>query len=790
MSINAAANSNGTIGITSNIAWSANSNQTWLTVSPTSGSNNGTLTLTANSANTATTARTATVTVSGTGVTSQTITVTQQGALPAINLSNNALSLNATSNSSGTISITSNIAWSASSSQTWLTVSPTSGSNNGTLTLTANSANTATTARTATVTVSGTGVTAQTISVVQLGVAQGSENDLRMHSPVLAKTFPSADLDNVLTIDQYSDISFSILNSQNSIINRAVKLFIIKDDNSFYDVIMDSVLIFNPKEIKYFDRKTTSKLGKTIKYPIGKYIFSVKSAVTEKIENITINSNYIIDQGWGYGGNNTTVEIKFGTAPAINLSSNALSLNATSNSSGTIGITSNIAWLASSNQTWLTVSPTSGANNGTLTLTANSANTNSYVRTATVTISGTGITAQTITVTQLGTEPVLSLSNNTLSLSSAANSNGSIEIASNIVWTARSNQIWLTVTPGIGSNNRTLTLSATSANTSTTARIATVTVSGTGVTAQTITVTQLGINPDMTNGLVAYYPFNGNANDESGNGNNGIIQGNVVLTTDRFGKTNRAYDFPGIAFNYIQVPDAPSLQMSVFTLNAWIFTTSDYGSGQVIQKGRDISNGHYGLYTTSVGGTNLYGGINNTTGINQPSIGVWHMVSGIVSGNKAKFYLDGKFMKDTTLSNSFLYSGSDPLAIGMHYFSGVPSAWTYPFKGKIDDIRIYNRSLSDNEISALYNLTTTAVDKININEKLKLYPNPAKTFIRISTSELLQRLEVCDISGRVLQFEIVNSDSYSFNINHLAKGVYIIKGFTDKGVVTSRFIKE
>ena len=73
---------------------------------------------------------------------------------------------------------------------------------------------------------------------------------------------------------------------------------------------------------------------------------------------------------------------------------------------------------------------------------------------------------------------------------------------------------------------------------------------------------------------------------------------------------------------------------------------------------------------------------------------------------------------------------------------------------------------------------------------LHLYPNPANTHLRISTKEVLHRLAVCDISGRVIQYETVNSDTYSLNVSHLAKGVYLIKGFTENGVVTSRFIKE
>src|SRR5262245_34435580 len=79
LNVAAAANSTGTFNITSNTSWTVTDNQSWLTVSPTSGSNNGTVTVTAQQ-NTSTSARTATVTVSATGAASQTVTVTQSGA--------------------------------------------------------------------------------------------------------------------------------------------------------------------------------------------------------------------------------------------------------------------------------------------------------------------------------------------------------------------------------------------------------------------------------------------------------------------------------------------------------------------------------------------------------------------------------------------------------------------------------------------------------------------------------------------------------------------------------------
>src|ERR1700721_3520704 len=74
---------------------------------------------------------------------------------------------------------------------------------------------------------------------------------------------------------------------------------------------------------------------------------------------------------------------------------------------------------------------------------------------------------------------------------------------------------------------------------------------------------------DLNTGLVAYYPFNGNANDASGNGNNGNVAG-ATLTADRFGNPNSAYSFNGKS-NYIRVPNSDSLQLTNdFTLTAWI----------------------------------------------------------------------------------------------------------------------------------------------------------------------------------------------------------------------------
>jgi hypothetical protein len=73
---------------------------------------------------------------------------------------------------------------------------------------------------------------------------------------------------------------------------------------------------------------------------------------------------------------------------------------------------------------------------------------------------------------------------------------------------------------------------------------------------------------DLNTGLVAYYPFNGNANDASGNGNNGTVVG-AVLTTNRFGEINSAYYFGGSSSIVFSSPPTVMPQGS-FTYSLWL----------------------------------------------------------------------------------------------------------------------------------------------------------------------------------------------------------------------------
>ncbi|HSR39400.1 MAG TPA: glycosyl hydrolase, partial [Phnomibacter sp.] len=162
------ANSKKAVNLTSNVNWTASSDQAWLSVSPAAGFGDSTLTFTAQE-NPSTSPRTALVTLAGNGVTTKVVTVTQEpGGVPYLLVAPASLSYLYQSNTPKNIEITSNVAWTASSDQPWLTLSSTSGT--GLAVITASAANHAGAAgRTATITISADGLPAKTISVSQNG---------------------------------------------------------------------------------------------------------------------------------------------------------------------------------------------------------------------------------------------------------------------------------------------------------------------------------------------------------------------------------------------------------------------------------------------------------------------------------------------------------------------------------------------------------------------------------------------------------------------------------------------
>lgn len=231
---------------------------------------------------------------------------------------------------------------------------------------------------------------------------------------------------------------------------------------------------------------------------------------------------------------------------------------------------------------------------------------------------------------------------------------------------------------------------------------------------------------DLNDGLVAYYPFNGNANDESGNGNHGTVHG-ATLTRDRFWNADSAYHFDGIN-DYIYgdiIDTGQNISVFVWVKSKDIFTENEYR--RIFFNGYHY-NADYPFWSISgfghpSGSIGTFGvGFETNSGyttqafsyISPPRIddGEWYFIGMTKKSNECpKLYFNGEEIEkiyevhgEKNCSDS-VYNSNEKFSIGTtlrdssHEFYG--SVW----KGRIDDIRIYNRALSNSEIQQLYQTT-------------------------------------------------------------------------------------
>ncbi|MCD6308870.1 MAG: hypothetical protein J7M24_07730, partial [Candidatus Latescibacteria bacterium] len=208
--------------------------------------------------------------------------------------------------------------------------------------------------------------------------------------------------------------------------------------------------------------------------------------------------------------------------------------------------------------------------------------------------------------------------------------------------------------------------------------------------------------------LIAYYPFNGNANDETGKGHTGTVTG-AQLTTDKDGNSNSAYSFDGDS-DIIEIADASDLHItSEITISAWVKPDNIEGEKVIVWKddhSDDSINGPskdcYGLHLTTDGNLRFYFGPNSHIASSNCNIqiGVWTHVAATFndSNDELVFYINGQ-LKQTINTGNTINDASDPIAIGA--FRTRDGGIGACFIGYIDELRIYNYALSAGEIAAI-----------------------------------------------------------------------------------------
>jgi hypothetical protein len=310
------------------------------------------------------------------------------------------------------------------------------------------------------------------------------------------------------------------------------------------------------------------------------------------------------------------------------------------------------------------------------------------------------------------------------------------------------------------------------------------------------------------NGLVGWWPFSGNANDESGNGNNGTVNG-ATLTTDRFGNAGKAYDFDGID-DFIDLQNLTSNQDFSYSLwfNAaeiidYLVPVNNHVGGKVISKFTNSVSSPNGWESELSPLTSLYSTGNAATGgsasTNPISINNWYNIICIYNSvaSKILFYVNG--VNSGEILNFQVNTNNAKIRLGARANSNPD----FFFSGKLDDIGIWNRALSDQEISDLYNGNicydyVTVTDTLVINtgitgynpitylNTLKIWPNPTNDHITIDAGNLTTMngysIKIEDAQGQQVFQNAVTQQQFYIDITTWGgNGLYFVRIIDPQG---------
>lgn len=323
----------------------------------------------------------------------------------------------------------------------------------------------------------------------------------------------------------------------------------------------------------------------------------------------------------------------------------------------------------------------------------------------------------------------------------------------------------------------------------------------------------------MNNGLIAEWRMNGNAYDSTGNGHNGTIK-NVTFTTGKGGLPNTAAVFAGGDSSYIEVPYKSDLNIANYSICALVKPIGFYDGlcqgNFIFTRGIQYRDGAYALYhcdqysdfdcynrdTTKnvfagvIGSANTGGGEWQYTPAIIPN--TWYSVVLTFDGDTARVYVDG-VLKSRYPSNTPIKTCNEGIIMGRNNF-GVPTH-PYGFKGLVDNIRLYNRALSDTEVVkygtvAVDTPVTIDVAGIPAASGLELFPNPNSGNFKLTgdlRGDAPVSIEIMNIMGKVIYTRKVKKGTMRLNEDirmgeDLPKGIYLLRLNCDGESSTLRFV--
>jgi hypothetical protein len=217
---------------------------------------------------------------------------------------------------------------------------------------------------------------------------------------------------------------------------------------------------------------------------------------------------------------------------------------------------------------------------------------------------------------------------------------------------------------------------------------------------------------NLKDGLIAYYPFNGNASDVSGNSNNGTVNG-AVLSVDKFGHPNCAYSFNGTSDYILLQPESSFKGMNSYSVSLWVNPTEIvYNGGEMVYSlGSNVYGPVHGLTYQStetffagsynVGGTSPNQSYSKSCCYNPNT---WYHVVVTRNNSSINLYINGTLIAPGPEASTKGQDADYGLASAAVLGGRSSLEYRYFFKGIIDEVRIYNRVLTSEEITSLKEL--------------------------------------------------------------------------------------
>ena len=310
-----------------------------------------------------------------------------------------------------------------------------------------------------------------------------------------------------------------------------------------------------------------------------------------------------------------------------------------------------------------------------------------------------------------------------------------------------------------------------------------------GIASDSIRVSVRDTSINQSGDMVAFYPFNGNANDISGFNNNGTVSG-AALVSDRWGNPASAYSFDGVNDN-ITVASSSSLNFqNSITVNFWIKVGEFYE-----RESYPLSHGNWeNRWKISITNKHLRWTLKSSTGIKDLDsetelvINTLYNVTAIYNGVDFEIYLNGNLDAFTEFSGSIL---TTPISLMIGQV--LPGNTQYNFKGVLDDIRIYNYALSYNSIQDLYDFVNDVEDEIDNQAPqqfnlMQNYPNPFNSQTKIQFEIPISskiRVDIFNILGQKVKtllndqkepgYYIINWNGENDFGEAVNSGIYLLK---------------